>query len=95
MQQKIVFERRGVMTDETGIDDIEEIEIDENLKEELRSIPEMEIVKKAIAKKTWHEKQHLEGLTSDMLKVLPKKALERLTLIIQKFWKGEEKKIGP
>jgi hypothetical protein len=30
------------------------------------------------------------GLTSDMLKALPEKALEHLTLIIQKIWKGEE-----
>jgi hypothetical protein len=30
------------------------------------------------------------GLPPDMLKALPDKALENLTLIIQKFWKGEE-----
>jgi HD superfamily phosphohydrolase YqeK len=32
----------------------------------------------------------ITGLTSDMLKALPEKAMEHLTLIIQKFWKGEE-----
>jgi hypothetical protein len=30
------------------------------------------------------------GLALDMLKALPEKALEHLTLLIQKFWKGEE-----
>jgi hypothetical protein len=32
----------------------------------------------------------ITGLTSDVLKALREKALEHLTLIIQKFWKGEE-----
>jgi hypothetical protein len=51
-----VFDRRDVMTDETVIEEIEELDIDEDLKEELRSIPEMEEVKKAITK--MKEKQH-------------------------------------
>jgi hypothetical protein len=38
------------MTDETVIDEIEELDIDEDLSEELRSIPKMKEVKKAIAK---------------------------------------------
>jgi uncharacterized protein with gpF-like domain len=69
-----VFDRRDVTTYETVIDDIQELNIAGDLKEELRSIPEIEEVKKA----------------SDMLKALPEKALEHLTLIIQKVWKGEE-----
>jgi hypothetical protein len=32
----------------------------------------------------------ITGLTSDMLQALTEKAPEHLTLIIQKFWKGEE-----
>jgi hypothetical protein len=45
-----VFDRRDVTTDETVIDDIEELDIDGDLKEELISIPEIEEVKKAINK---------------------------------------------
>jgi hypothetical protein len=45
-----VFDRRDVMADETVIDDMEELDIDGNLKEELRSIPEIEEVKRAFKK---------------------------------------------
>jgi hypothetical protein len=45
-----VFDRRDVTTDETVIDEIEELDIDGDLKEELRSIPDREEVKKAINK---------------------------------------------
>jgi hypothetical protein len=37
-----VFDRRDVTIDETVKDEIEELDIDEDLKEELRSISEME-----------------------------------------------------
>jgi hypothetical protein len=45
-----VFDRRDVTADETSIDEIDELDIDEDLKEELISIPDMEEVKKAISK---------------------------------------------
>jgi hypothetical protein len=45
-----IFDRRDVTTDETVIDEIEDLDIDGDLKEELRSIPEIEEVKRAINK---------------------------------------------
>jgi hypothetical protein len=86
-----VFDRRDVTTDETVIDEIEELDIDGDLKEELRSIPEMEEVKKAINKMKQETSPGIMGLTPEMLKALPEKALEHLTLIIQKS--GKEKRI--
>jgi hypothetical protein len=53
----------------------------------LRSIPEIEEVKKAINKMKRETSPGIMGLTSDIPKVLPEKALEHLTLIIQKLWK--------
>jgi hypothetical protein len=41
-----VFDRRDLTTDETVIHEIEELDIDGDLKEELRSIPEIEEAKK-------------------------------------------------
>jgi hypothetical protein len=80
-----VFKRKYVTTDETLVDKIEELEIDEYLKEELRSIQEIEQVKKAISKIKRETAPGVTGLTSDMLKAFPEKALEHLTLLIQKF----------
>jgi hypothetical protein len=79
-----IFDRRYEKTDETVIYKIEELDIDEDLKEESRSIP------KAISKKEREISPGVMGLASDMLKALPEKAMEHLTLIIKKIWKGEE-----
>jgi hypothetical protein len=75
-----VFDRRDVTTDETVIDKIEELDIDGYLKEELRSIPEIEEVKKAIKKRTQEPAPGIMGLTSDMLKALPEKSTGALDL---------------
>jgi hypothetical protein len=75
-----VFGRKGAMTDETVIDDIVELDIEEDLKEELRSIPEME-VKKAITKMKRKTAPGVSSLALDMLKSLPEKAMEHLTLM--------------
>jgi hypothetical protein len=79
-----------VTTDETSIDKIEELDIDGALKEELKSKPEIEEVNKSLNKMKRETAQGITGLTSDTIKALPEKALEHLTMIIQKFWKGEE-----
>jgi hypothetical protein len=60
-----------VTTAETVIDDIEELDIDGDLKEELRSIPNIEEFKRAINKMKRDTAPGITGLMSDMLKALP------------------------
>jgi hypothetical protein len=60
------------------------------LKEELRSIPDIEEVEKSINKMKQETAPGISVVMPDIIKALPEKALEHLTLIIQKIWKGEE-----
>jgi hypothetical protein len=55
-----------VTTDETVIDEIEELDIHEDLKEELKIILEMEEVKKAITKMKREKAPGATGLSSDI-----------------------------
>jgi hypothetical protein len=77
-----VFDRRYVTTEETSIYDIEELDIHGDLKEELRSIPEIEEFKRAIHKMKRETAPGIMGLTPDMLKALPEKALEYYNMIL-------------
>jgi hypothetical protein len=79
-----------VTTDETVIYEIDELDIDGDLKEDSGSIPEMEEVKEAINNMKQETTPGIMGLTSYMLKALPEKALEHLALIVHKFRKEEE-----
>jgi hypothetical protein len=85
-----VYDRRDATTYETVIDYIEELDTDGDLKEDLRSIPEIEEFKQAINRMRRETAPGVMGITADMLKGRSEKSLEHLTLIIQKFWKGEE-----
>jgi hypothetical protein len=60
------------------------------LKEVLRSLPEIEVAKRAVNKMKRETSTVMMSLTSNMLKALSEKALEHSTFIIQKFWKEEE-----
>jgi hypothetical protein len=60
------------------------------LKEELRSIPEIREVKRALNKMKQETAPGITGLISDMLKALLENALKHVALIIQKLWKGED-----
>jgi hypothetical protein len=72
------------MTDMSIIDEIEEQEIDGDLKPGLTIVPEGKEFQKAISKIKWETASCVMGLTS------PEGALKHRTLIIQKLWRGKE-----
>ena len=85
-----VFDRRDIEVDHEVEEELEELDIDEDLKNALKQEPYTEEVVKAIKKMKSYTSPGITDVTSDMMKALSETSIEHLTKIIKDFWRGDQ-----